>query len=99
MKRLLVTGRHGFVGSTLARMVSRDPALRAWRVIDTPGARDLREPGAAAALVGSEPPDAVIHLAAQSWVPDAFRDPATTLQVNILGTLNVLHALQAAGFD
>src|SRR5437867_7118859 len=80
-------------------MVSRDPALRAWRVIDTPGARDLREPGAAAALVGSEPPDAVIHLAAQSWVPDAFRDPATTLQVNILGTLNVLHALQAAGFE
>lgn len=98
MKRLLVTGMQGFVGATIARIVSADPALRGWQLIDAPDGLDLREPHAAAAMVGSTPPDAVIHLAAQSWVPDAFRDPVTTLQVNIFGTLNLLRALQAADF-
>lgn len=40
----------------------------------------------------------MIHLAAQSNVPEAFQDPANTLQVNLLGTLNLLQALKAQGF-
>jgi GDP-4-dehydro-6-deoxy-D-mannose reductase len=40
----------------------------------------------------------VIHLAAQSAVPDALRDPETTLSVNLLGTLHLLQALDAHGF-
>ena len=44
-------------------------------------------------------PDAVLHLAAQSWVPDAFRDPQATLEVNLIGTLHLLEALRAAGFE
>ncbi len=98
MKRLLVTGRHGFVGGTLARLVDAEPALGPWRMIDVPPALDLRDPEGAAALVKDDVPDAVIHLAAQSWVPDAFRDPELTLQINVLGTLNLLQALQRAGF-
>jgi GDP-4-dehydro-6-deoxy-D-mannose reductase len=98
VKRLLVTGRHGFVGGTLARLVSAEPALGPWSMIDVPLALDLRDPEAAAALVKDEAPDAVIHLAAQSWVPDAFRDPGFTVQVNVLGTLNLLQALRRTGF-
>lgn len=93
-----MTGRHGFVGGTLARMVASDAALSAWQLAETPPALDLLDPGAAAALVASAAPDAVIHLAAQSYVPEAFRDPATTLRVNVLGTLNLLEALRAAHF-
>ena len=98
MKRLLVTGVHGFVGRTLARMVESEPRLAGWQLQDAPPTADLRNPDDAALLVGRNPPDAVIHLAAQSWVPDAFRDPAQTLATNVLGTLHLLQALRAASF-
>ena len=42
--------------------------------------------------------DAVLHLAAQSNVPAAFADPRGTFDVNLVGTLNLLEALRAAGF-
>lgn len=32
-------------------------------------------------------------------MPEAFKDPAHTLQVNLLGTLNLLQALKRAGFN
>lgn len=83
----------------MARLVGAEPALGPWRMIDVPPALDLRDPEAAAALVKENAPDAVIHLAAQSWVPDAFRDPELTLQVNVLGTLNLLQALRRTGFS
>ncbi|VVM43424.1 GDP-6-deoxy-D-mannose reductase [Pseudomonas fluorescens] len=44
-------------------------------------------------------PDAVIHLAGQTFVPEAFRDPARTFDINLLGTLNLLQALKARGFQ
>ena len=93
-----MTGRHGFVGGVLARMAATNPALHGWQLIDTPETWDLRDPVATMATVGAAAPDAVLHLAAQSWVPDAFKDPATTLNVNLLGTLHLLQALQHAGF-
>jgi GDP-4-dehydro-6-deoxy-D-mannose reductase len=99
VKRLLVTGKQGFVGSALARIVSGNPDMHEWRLTDVPDGVDLRDRDAAAAMVGGTPPDAVIHLAAQSFVPEAFRDPAATLQVNIIGTLHLLQALQAVGFE
>jgi GDP-D-mannose dehydratase len=37
-------------------------------------------------------PDWIFHLAAQSFVPDSFRDPTRTFRVNCLGTLNILEA-------
>ena len=99
MKRLLVTGQHGFVGSTLVDMLDREPGLRDWSLLATPHSLDLRDAQSVDAIVArSAAPDAVIHLAAQSWVPDSFRDPATTFAVNIVGTLNLLQALQHCRF-
>lgn len=99
MTRLLVTGLHGFVGETLMRMVASEPELAQWKVLDISPTWDVRDRSAAEALVAAAAPDAVLHLAARSWVPDAIRDPETTLQVNVLGTLHLLQALKQEGFQ
>jgi GDP-4-dehydro-6-deoxy-D-mannose reductase len=98
VKRLLVTGQQGFVGTTLSRMVGVERQITGWHVVDIAGNVDLRDAEATLAMVESAAPDAVLHLAAQSWVPDAMRDPAATLQVNLFGTLNMLQALKRCAF-
>jgi CDP-glucose 4,6-dehydratase len=40
-------------------------------------------------------PDVVIHLAAQALVHQSYRDPVTTFETNVVGTINVLKASQA----
>jgi CDP-glucose 4,6-dehydratase len=42
-------------------------------------------------------PDVVIHLAAQALVRESYKDPITTFETNVLGTLNVLRATQMIG--
>ncbi|HLO14595.1 MAG TPA: GDP-mannose 4,6-dehydratase, partial [Anaerolineales bacterium] len=42
--------------------------------------------------------DFVVHLAAQSSVPESFKYPRDTFEINFMGTLNVLTALQGTGF-
>ena len=74
-----------------------EPACFECTLVDAPEG-DLREPECAARIVGNPAPDAVLHLAGQTWVPDAFRDPAATIEINVLGTLNLLQALRRAGF-
>jgi GDPmannose 4,6-dehydratase len=39
-------------------------------------------------------PDWIFHLAAQSYVPQSFREPLETFRANCLGTLNVLEAVR-----
>jgi GDP-4-dehydro-6-deoxy-D-mannose reductase len=96
--RLLVTGRHGFVGNVLASVASAGFGGRRWEIAAIDPALDLRDVAATHRLVNEARPAAVLHLAAQSAVPDAFRDPAMTIEVNLLGTLNLLQALRATGF-
>jgi GDP-4-dehydro-6-deoxy-D-mannose reductase len=98
-RRLLVTGRHGFVGGTLARMLEEAPYAGLWELAGISPDLDLRDAGAALALVERTRPDAVIHLAAQSAVPESFRDPAATLQINLFGTLHLLQALKRQQFS
>jgi len=42
-------------------------------------------------------PEIIFHLAAQALVGESFRDPVTTMQTNVVGTLQVLEAARAAG--
>lgn len=98
VKRLLVTGRHGFVGQTLERMLDEDAGLRNWTIVETPEMLDLRDARATATMVSEAAPDAVLHLAAQSFVPESLRDPISTLQVNLFGTLNLLEGLKQSAF-
>ncbi len=68
-----------------------------WQLLPAASPYDLTDPQS---LVDLWPqlPDAVIHLAGQTFVPEAFRDPARTFDINLLGTLNLLQALKARGF-
>ena len=77
MKRLLVTGRHGFVGGTMARLIAAEPSLGPWRMLDVPPTSDLRDASAAAALVQEEAPDAVSTLRhkARFQMPFAIQRP------------------------
>lgn len=96
-KKLLITGLTGFVGQSIQRVLEQDDTLP-WSLYAPPQAYDLLQPEQLNALVSNAMPDAVIHLAAQTFVPEAFRDPARTMQVNLLGTLNLLQALKCQGF-
>jgi GDP-4-dehydro-6-deoxy-D-mannose reductase len=95
MNRLLVTGLSGFVGGHLRqRLAGGDTG---WTLIE-PQPHDLLDPASLDRWLESECPDAVIHLAGQTFVPEAFRNPQRTLEVNLLGTLNILQALKRQGF-
>jgi GDPmannose 4,6-dehydratase len=44
-------------------------------------------------------PDWIFHLAAQSYVPESYRDPLGTFRINCLGTNNVLEAVRLKGLE
>jgi GDP-4-dehydro-6-deoxy-D-mannose reductase len=95
-KRLFVTGLSGFVGQHIqSRLASPDSA---WELLPAASRYDLTAPDSLVDL-WPQMPDAVIHLAGQTFVPEAFRDPARTFDINLLGTLNLLQALKARGFQ
>jgi GDP-4-dehydro-6-deoxy-D-mannose reductase len=98
-RRLLVTGRHGFVGGILAQMLEQAPYAGLWQLVEISLDLDLRDPAAAQALVERNEPEEVIHLAAQSAVPESFRDPEAPFQVNLLGTWHLLQALKQQHFS
>ena len=58
---------------------------------------DVRDPAAVAAAVAAAEPEVVLHLAAQPFVRRSFREPRETYETNVMGTVNVLEAVRAAG--
>lgn len=106
--RALVTGAGGFVGGHLiahllgntdwqvycaTRAVPRnvmDSARVRWLACDL---RDARQTGE---LVARVAPGFAFHLAAQSNVQQAFKDPEGTFVTNVVGQLNLLNALRSS---
>lgn len=90
-----MTGAQGFVGGRLLpRLVAAGHTP-----IGVDREVDVGDPDAVARTVRSAAPDAVIHLAAVSFVPDSYRDPLATFRVNFLGVRHLLDAVavHAAG--
>jgi UDP-glucose 4-epimerase len=106
--RLLVTGGAGYVGSICAQaLVARgdevtvlDSLYRGHRGAVPEGAAfvqaDLLDPDALrAALAGGF--DGVLHFAALSLVAESVEHPERYYRGNVVGTLNLLDAMRAAG--
>ena len=106
--RLLITGITGFVGSHLAELALAQGAevvgaLR-WRSntqhIDHIRGRisliesDLRDVLSAQTLVEATRPDAIVHLAAQSFVAASWQTPSETLLTNAVSQTNLLEAVR-----
>lgn len=55
---------------------------------------DVRSLPSVENALASSTPEIVFHLAAQALVRDSYRDPVTTFETNMLGTLNILEAVR-----
>jgi CDP-glucose 4,6-dehydratase len=60
---------------------------------------DVRDASAVLEAVRQVQPQIVLHLAAQPVVRRSLRDPVTTYQVNVSGTVNVLDAVRQASSE
>lgn len=105
MKKCLITGIAGFVGSYLRSELSKQsPELELHGILRT-GENgnhldynhyelDIRDSETVSNLIRKIKPDLIFHLAAQPFVPKAISDPWGTLDINVKGTLNILEALK-----
>ncbi len=109
-KRILITGGAGFVGTTLATKLSGGNEVVLYDNLSrntmkyTPLGVDkhvtmiegdiLDEAGVARAMQGC---NVVIHCAAIAGIDTVIKSPVKTMEVNMIGTANVLRAAHKAG--
>lgn len=111
-RRVLVTGHTGFKGSWLSLWLEQLGATAFGLALPPPdgGAHealhpklqaeqhcDIRDRDRIFALIAAWQPEVVFHLAAQALVPESYRDPVTTFETNVAGTINVVAAAVASG--
>lgn len=96
--KVLVTGSTGFVGRHLLSMAEQLQTRFGAELVLPAGELDLRDADSVEASIGPCHFDALLHLAAQSSVPDSFADPAATFRTNVLGTVHLLSHLGRRGF-
>ena len=110
LKKAFITGITGFVGSHLADYLLEQNVevygLTRWRspkeniqhCVDNPKLHllygDLLDPHSLRNALLKCMPDVIYHLAAQSFVPYSFDAPSATLDVNVVGTCNLLETIK-----
>lgn len=99
--RIIFTGGSGFVGTYLKQLASSfflSKEVEILDLADPAGPVDITDSKRVAKALSNLKPDAVIHLAAQSHIPSSFENPENTLNVNFLGTHNIIQGLKAINF-
>ncbi|MFH1841744.1 MAG: GDP-mannose 4,6-dehydratase [bacterium] len=111
MKKVLITGFTGFVGSHLAEYLLAEGGyeifgLYRWRsrlenvthLLDQVHLvdGDITDAHAMLKLVQKIRPDYIFHLAAQSYVPASWHGPDATVTTNVRGQINLFEAVRSA---
>ncbi len=104
--KILVTGASGFVGQHAVRtllgarhdVVGATEDGRGPQEIET-RRLDVRDEHVVVRTLEQVGPDAVLHLAAIAFVPDAQKNPRFAFDINAVGTLNLLHAARVVTPD
>lgn len=115
INKVLITGITGFVGSHLSDYILAEHpnvqifGLVRWRsskenikhILDkiTLCFGDLVDLPSLETILEKHKPDVIFHLAAQSYVDFSFISPIATLQVNVMGTANLLEAVKKLKFS
>ncbi|MEX2671522.1 MAG: UDP-glucose 4-epimerase GalE [Phycisphaeraceae bacterium] len=108
--KILMTGAAGYVGSACLRWMIRqghepiayDNLLEGKKAAVPEGrlvVGDILDVEALTQAMREHQIEAVMHFAALASVPDSIAQPERYWRVNVLGTKNVLDAMQAAGVD
>lgn len=109
MRRVLITGGAGFIGSNLARymLAQADTAVRVFDNLSTGSRANLEGLDVEfiedtildfdAVRAAAEGVDSIVHLGAIPSVPRSIANPRASHEANTTGTLNVLEAARDAG--
>lgn len=110
MKKALITGITGFAGSHLAELLltkefeiygTTRPRSRTDNIDAIKGKlnlcdADLMDSHSLYSIIVKIKPDYIFHLAAQSFVQSSWASPATTMEMNISGSVHLFEAIRRA---
>lgn len=89
--RTIITGANGFIGKWLSSYLkdNKDEVIGLSRK-----SGDVSDKNNLGEIVRQEKPDKIFHLAAQSNIPVSFKEPGDTLNINLIGTLNLIEIIK-----
>ena len=110
MKRVLITGINGFVGSHLAEYILSNNFGEVFGLIRNKDVEkeniagilnkiqmkecDINDAYSVKKVIEDVEPDLIFHLAAQSYVPSSWSSPVETMQTNVMGSMNIFEAVR-----
>ncbi len=93
-KKLLLIGGTGFVGSNITSLFFNE-----YEIKSSGSEIDIRDFDKILDFIASEAPDFVINLASITTLSESYQNPNLTYDINFIGNLNVLRALEKSNFN